>query len=150
MWSRGFSLVEMVVAIGFIAILLAIGYPHLARLAAIYRLEGSARNLALTFQKVRLRAIAEGKCFQVTFDGAARTYRVLSKAGTTPCGISGFTNDGVAQKLDDADTISVAATASPVFDARGGAPTPSVVTLANRDGGVQLVGVNGAGRVHVQ
>ena len=147
--ASAFSLVELMVVVGLIAVLLAFGYPRLARLMAIYRLQGSAQTLALTLQKVRLRAIAEGKCFQVTFDGSAMTYQLLSKA-TLPCGTTGFTNDGVAQKIDDATAITVSASASPVFDTRGGGSTTSVVTLQNRDGDSRLVAVNAAGRVNVQ
>ena len=150
MSSRGFSLVELMVVVGLVAVLLAIGYPRLATLAAIYRLEGSARNVALSLQKVRMRAIAEGKCFQVTFDGAAQTYQVQSKTGVTPCGTTGFANDGVAQRIDDAGAITLSASASPVFDTHGAASTTGVITLTNRDASIRLVAVNAAGRVDVQ
>lgn len=138
------------VGVGLVAVLIAVGYPRLARFAAIYRLEGSARNVALSLQKTRLRAIAEGKCFQVTFDGTAKTYQVLSKAGVTPCGTTGFANDGSAQKIDAVGAIAVSATASPVFDTHGAASTTGVVTLTNSDANIRLVAVNAAGRVDVQ
>lgn len=148
--DEGFSILEVLVAVGLIGASLAIATPRMASLVSGYRLEGAARGLALDMQKTRLRAIAEGKCFQVAFGTADRTYQVSSKAGATPCDTTGFSNDGSARKIDDAGAIAVTATASPVFTPRGLAETASVVTLTAPNGAVRLVATNAAGRVHVQ
>lgn len=134
-----------------IAAVLFLTYPRLSVLAASYRLEGAARGLALELQKVRLRAIAEGRCFQVSFNASTRRYQIASKAGSTPCGTTGFaTMEEPPRALDDASAIAVSATASPVFEPRGGASTSAVITLTAATQAVRLVAVNGAGRVNVQ
>jgi prepilin-type N-terminal cleavage/methylation domain-containing protein len=149
-YPRGFTIIELLVVIAIIATVTLFSSPRLATLVSVYRLEGGANGLALNLQKVRLRAIGEGKCLQATFDASARTYQVLSKTGVIPCGTTGFTNDGAAQKIDDASAVAVSATASPVFDARGRGATPSVITLTAANGAVRLVAINAAGQVRVQ
>jgi prepilin-type N-terminal cleavage/methylation domain-containing protein len=147
---RGFTIVELLVVVAIVAVVTVFTSPRLATLVSVYRLEGAANGLALNLQKTRLRAIAEGKCLQVTFDTMAATYQVLSKAGTLPCGTTGFTNDGAAQTIDDSGVIAVSSTSSPVFDARGRGATLSVITLTAPDGAVRLVAVNAAGQVRVR
>jgi len=147
---RGFSIIELMVTLGVVGTLLGAAYPSVSALAANYRLEGAARNLALTLQKVRLRAVSEGRCFQVSFAAGARTAQVAKKLGASPCGSTGFSNDGAAQAIDDAGRIATSATASAVFDTRGGAETTSVITLTAPNGAVRLVAVNAVGRVNVQ
>jgi prepilin-type N-terminal cleavage/methylation domain-containing protein len=148
--QHGFSLLEVVVCVAIAGALLATTYPRLATMVSGARLDGAARTLALELQKTRLRAIAEGKCFQVSFNATARTLQIANKAGVTPCGTTGFTNDGAARKLDDSGAIAVSATASPVFDTRGNGSTTAVITLTALDGSVRLAAVNAVGRVNVQ
>ena len=149
--ARGYSALELAVVMGIVAVVLAVAYPRVATLAAGYRLEGAARNLALVLQKVRLRAIAEGVCFRITFDGSAKTYQVQQgSAGGSACPSVTYTNDGSAQSIDDVSSVALSATASPVFDTRGACSTTSVVTLTGRTGGIRLVAVNSAGRVNIQ
>jgi Tfp pilus assembly protein FimT len=140
------------VVVAVSALAATVAYPRLASLPAGYRLEGAARNLALSLQKIRLRAIGEGVCLQVTFDTVANTYRVMrGTGGGSGCtGVTYPTSDGPAEQIDDAGAIVLSATANPVFDTRGVAPTASVVTLTARTGAVRLVGLNAAGRVSIQ
>ncbi len=140
----GFSLIELLAVIAIFAIVVVLGYPRLATLSSIYRLEGAARNLAADLQKTRFRAIAEGARFQVVFDNAARTYQIQKE-------ISGsFTNDGNAKPVDDANSITLTATANPIFTPRGGAQSAAIVTLTARNGAARMVAVESPGRVHVQ
>jgi len=148
--ERGFSLLEILAATAIAGVLLAIGYPRLSTLLTASRLDGAVRALAADLQKSRLRAIAEGKCVRLTFDSAAGTYQVASKAGVTPCGSDGFANEGPPRKIDEGSALRVAATASPTFDPRGRASTTSVMTLTAPDGATRLAAVNAVGRVNVQ
>lgn len=152
--QRGFSLIEILVIIIIIGIIAGITWPRLAALAPRYRLEGAARALAAELQKARGRAIAEGKCFQVTFDVGARTYQVL-KAPSSAC--ASFANDGLAQKVEDSGTIGIedanssgSAPPPPTFNTRGGNAQASSIRLFNNLGDGRLVTVNGVGRVNVQ
>ena len=147
MREAGFSMIEVVVVIVIAALLLAWGYPRLATLAQKYRLDGAAWNLATDLQKVRLRAIQEGRNFQVTFDNSAKTYQVKRAAAG-----GGWVNDGPARTIEDAGTITLAASAnSVIFTTRGvlqGAG--SVVTMAAPTGGQRNVFVQIQGQIYVQ
>lgn len=144
-WQRGFSLLELVGVVSIFGILVAFGYPRLSTLAAIYRLEGAARNLAADLQKTRFRAIAEGTRFQVVFDNTAKTYQVQKETASGT-----FTNDGAAMSVDDARTLTVSASAAPRFNSRGNVETVTVVTLIARNGATRLVGIQSTGRIYVQ
>lgn len=146
----GLTIIELLVVIGIVAVVSALTFPRLAAVASLQRLDGAANGLGLNLQKTRLRAIAEGKCLQVSFDSAAREYQVLSKTGTIPCGDSGFVADGLGQTIDDAAAIALSSTANPIFDAQGRGATPSVITLTAPNGAVRLVAVNAAGQVRVR
>lgn len=153
--SAGFSALELLVVMVIITILGAITYPILGRLAPVYRLEGATRSVAMQLQKARGRAIAEGKCFQLTFDTTAKTFQVLSKPGSSSCVTSVFQPDGLAMKIDDADSLIIddgsgAAPTSPVFNTQGKADPTSHIVLHNRNQAVRQVFVQTTGRVYVQ
>lgn len=144
---KGFSLIEVLVVITIGGILLTIAWVRMSRLVPIYRLEGAARDLATEIQKARGRAIAEGKCIQVTITGT--TYHVDPSPNST---CSGYVA-GTARKIDDADSMTVTATNNPVFQPRGtlATGTASQITLTNSDGDARSVYVQEpSGRVYVQ
>ena len=151
--SHGMSLIEVLVAITLIGVIAAFTWPRLPTLFPIYQLEAAARTLALELAKTRARAIAENRCFQVVFDTSAKTFQKQSKAGTPSCGTTGFaadSKDGAARNIDSSGTITVSATANPVFETRGSVSTTSVVTLTNTAGASKTVNVTPTGRVYVQ
>ncbi len=150
----GFSLIEMLVIIVIIGVIAGITWPRLSALAPRYRLEGAARALAAELQKTRGRAIAEGRCFEVTFNVGAKTYQV-TKAPTSAC--ASFANDGPAQKVEDSGSIGIEdanspgnTPPSPMFGTRGGNSQASSIRLFNDLGDGRNVLVNAAGRVLVQ
>lgn len=143
--SAGFSFVELLGIMALVAILVAIGYPRLAALSPIYRLEGATRNLAAELQRARFRAIAEGVRFQVVFDGAAKTYQIQKE--TSP---GTFVDDEGVKAIEDSNSVAIAATANPIFSTRGAAQVTAVVTLTASNGAVRLVAVGAPGRVYVQ
>jgi type II secretion system protein H len=154
---RGFSLIEFLVVLVVVAIASALAYLRLGGILPVYRLDGAARSLALELQKVRGRAVGEGRCFQVVFDAGARTYRVRSKAGVRPCGTTGFDSvETPALAVSDSGAIGIqdphhdGAPESPVFDPNGRVSTPSVVRVFDDVGGARNVYVQATGRVHVQ
>lgn len=146
-------MIELMVAVALGGILVAVAWARVSHLGPKYRLEGAARSVAADLQKARGRAIAEGRCFQVTFDTSAKTYLVNSKAGAASCGTTGFSADsldGTPRQIDDTSSITIAATAAPVFEPRGTVSTTSVITLTNTLGDVRTVFAEATGRVSVQ
>ena len=152
--STGYSLIELVTVVTIVGVLALIGWNRLSTLLPMYQLDGAARSLAAELSKTRARAVAEGRCFQIVFDTAAKTFQKQSKAGTANCGTTGFSaddTDGAARQIDPTNNnITIAKTADPVFGTRGGVSTPSVITLTNSSGAVRTVSVTSTGRVVVQ
>jgi len=154
---KGFSIIELLVAIAIGGILVSVAWVRMSTLVPIYRLEGAARAVAADIQKARGRAIAENKCFLVHFDPVGKTYQLMNKAtATLPCGTSGFAadaGDGI-RKIDDANSLAVAFSAgsNPVFNPRGTletSPAP-VIALTNSANAVRSVYVQPTGRINVQ
>ena len=146
--DRGFSLIELLVIIVIALSLLAWGYPNLVRLANKYRLDGAAWSLATDLQKVRLRAIAEGKEFKVVFDTGAKTYQVQKADG-----LGGWVNEGSSKMIEDARllTVSIETGGAPVFTTRGIVQTgsQSTVKLDAPTGGTRRIFVQLQGRINV-
>jgi prepilin-type N-terminal cleavage/methylation domain-containing protein len=147
---KGFSAIELMVVVAIAGILLAVAWARVSVLAPIYRLEGTARRVAIELQKAHGRAIAENRCYQVSF--TATTYQVASLAGTSPCPTAGYPA-GTAIQIDDANAITASATKNPVFRPTGRLETAtgSVITFTNRVGAVRTVYTQEpSGRVYVQ
>lgn len=150
--QKGFSIIELMVMMTMIILLAKITYPRMATLMGTYRLETAGRNLAAELQKARFRAIAEGTCVKVVFDGAAKTYK-FQKLSSGPCTTGGtYVDDGVAKPIESSDSISVSATQSPIFTSRGSlvSGTQTTVTLTGFNSWRHLVAVDVTGRVNVK
>jgi type IV fimbrial biogenesis protein FimT len=57
----GFSVIELVIGIGLVAILAAIAFPSLANLSAPFRVQSAGREVYSALQEVRQQAIARGR-----------------------------------------------------------------------------------------
>jgi prepilin-type N-terminal cleavage/methylation domain-containing protein len=146
--NEGFSAIELLVVIVLAALLLAWGWPRLATLANKYRLDSAAWTLATDLQKVRLRAIAEGTEFRVSFDTGAKTYQVQKSVGGS------WQNDGGARPIEDLGSLSVTlnpAGRTPTFTSRGvlDPNTTTKVVLAAPTGGQRQIFIESAGGIHV-
>ena len=67
----GFSLVELMVVVGILGLLMAIGFPNLSTSIDDYRLKAAARDIYSDLQKARLQAIKENTLICVTFTTVA-------------------------------------------------------------------------------
>lgn len=77
MADRGFSLLELLVALVIISIAAAIAAPNFSRLMEAYVLRTAARQLVTDFQSARMRAVAEGVNHRVSFvSGIAPQYAI--------------------------------------------------------------------------
>ncbi len=156
---KGFSLIEVLVVITIGGILLTIAWVRMSTLVPIYRLEGAARDLAAELQKVRGRAIAENKCFMVSFDTSAKTYLVRSKTGAPTCGTTSYGADTLevgAKQIDSAgiDNGSGGTPTSAVLNPRGNPEAVSnaypVIRITNEAGAWRTIFVQPTGRINVQ
>jgi prepilin-type N-terminal cleavage/methylation domain-containing protein len=174
--SRGFTILELVIAVAVILLLGAIALPGAMATLRAYRLGGSARGLAHQVSLARLRAETEFTNAQLVIDPATNTYslQVCTVAGgkadncTTP---ADYNNEGVGLPLATGISFGFGAATVPVpgqpalqqtlqarFNSRGipvlldgsGNVNPNdVIYLADDQGNAFAVGVTVGGHVRV-
>jgi prepilin-type N-terminal cleavage/methylation domain-containing protein len=145
--TRGHSLIELVVAAAVVGIGAAIAFPRLTSLTAASRLESASRGLAIDLQKTRMRAIAEARRYQVSFDTRSGRYTVCGESS-----LDRFDAGCVTRAVDDAGTVGVAidGRTTTVLNTRGRCETPLTVTLVHsRSGSSRIVAIVGTGYVDV-
>lgn len=131
----GFTVLECMVIIGILSILIAMAIPGFISLLPGFRLGQAARQIATDLQSARMRAISQNASNTITFN---------SSTGTYVASLGGETRD--IQNLYPGITLT--ASASPAFSARGTATTPATVTLSNGTA-TKLVEVTPVGRVRI-
>jgi prepilin-type N-terminal cleavage/methylation domain-containing protein len=78
----GFTVIELLIAIGVGAVVARSALPELTGLARTLRLATSARTLAQRLRETRARAIAEGSPIDARFDATAGTWAIVGSDGT--------------------------------------------------------------------
>jgi len=77
--TKGFSLVELLVALGILVVISAIAIPNITRLSAIYRLDSAGHTVASLLQEARLQAVrTNAPAYAVFNNGAANMVFVNS------------------------------------------------------------------------
>lgn len=66
-YSRGFTLVEMMIVFGLIGILLIVAVPNISLFLSGYKLRGATREVATDLQYARLLAVKENRSYRVAF-----------------------------------------------------------------------------------
>ena len=74
----GFSLIELLIVVGIIAIIGAVGTPALLSQLPDYRLNGAARTVSSTLQFAKMNAASAGKEYRVEFllDTSPQRYQI--------------------------------------------------------------------------
>lgn len=132
----GFTLIELMAAIGVAAILMGIAIPKFMAVMPALRLNDAARQVATDLQLARMRAISQNNTNTVTFN--------------TSTGVYSFSLGSESYDIDQLyPGIALSAvTANPVFTSRGTASTPATITLSNGSATKQ-VQVTAVGRVRI-
>jgi len=137
--NKGFTLVEMMVVIGIVAIMALIAVPNIISWRPKVALSGAARILKADLGLAKSRAIRDNANVTVTFDTANEEYRIVDNNGTTikfrrlnSLNISGTTFAG--------DTFT--------FDRRGRSSSSGDIDLVNKSGTVKVV-ISILGRIQV-
>lgn len=87
---RGFSLLELCVAMGIAVVMTSIAVPVVRSSLNAYRLNTAVVSVTGAVQTTRYRAIQTGYPFQIVFNRAASTYQILSD----PNDVGNFANVG--------------------------------------------------------
>ena len=79
---KGFTLVELMIAIGLLVILAAIGWVNLHAYTLNRNLRSAARDIASDFFICKERAVSESKTYQIVFNVAGGSYAIQTVTGT--------------------------------------------------------------------
>jgi len=150
-WGKGFTLVELLVTIGLIAIIGAIAIPSYFGYSLNTNLKAAARNIQADFLDLKERAIAENTMYQITFDQSGNTYTIQKGTETgapyTPIEVrtlSAFGGDvGIFNAVFGGGIPTI------TFEGRGIATTGKVV-LTNSRGSTATIAASVSGRTYVQ
>lgn len=79
--ESGFTLVELIIAIGVAAVLMAFAIPGVLNWLPDFRLKGAANDLFSNLQWAKLSAVKENKDWAIVFDTANGAYYICSDRG---------------------------------------------------------------------
>ena len=156
--ESGFTLIEMMIVVAVFAIMATVAIPTFISLLPGMRLNGSARDIFVVMNQIRMRAVAKNTVGVIRFDtGNSWTAWVDDglaginywyDSNTTPPDTlikSGTTETGVTISTDiPSNTFA--------FNSRGlpaGTPSAYTVTLTNTEGDTRIVQVNALGIIKI-
>ncbi|MET0151521.1 MAG: GspH/FimT family pseudopilin [Candidatus Binatia bacterium] len=149
--STGFTLLELLCAIGVLSLLAATSLPRISAILPALALDRAARQIAAELALARVEAITRNTRSRTIFDLAAARYSVeLESEGrfngesavrTLPAGVS---FNSVASTRVSAGRISI------TFVPRGNTADNATIAVATASGGSRRVVVSAAGRVRVE
>lgn len=143
--TKGFSLVELLVALTILGILVAISVPGILGQMPRYRLNGATRQIMTDLMWARMQAVSQNNQFRVFFLDNHR-YTILDdddSDGNIDAGEWIQTKDIQTDYVD----VTISASANPTFYPRG-TISPTTITLTNPSG-ERKVKVSIAGRVKI-
>jgi prepilin-type N-terminal cleavage/methylation domain-containing protein len=121
---RGFTLMELLIALAVMTILLTLAVPTFADMAARHRLAAASEMLALDLQQARFDAVQRGVPVHVNFSGGAQwCYAVSLEPG---CDCNAAASSCALRRGDSTDFpgVALSAGAARVFDAARGQSSP--------------------------
>ncbi len=146
--KKGFTLIEMNVVIGIIAILIAIGFPNIMKLLPIYQLKGAARTIMTDMQLARGLSASLNREYKIEFDLDSETYDI--KKGDKSYDSTSWSIEKTVREIagDNIDIISVSS--SPVVFKPTGTMTATTIHLQNSKGNTIDIKSSIVGRIKTQ
>lgn len=146
---RGFSLSEILVAVGVFSILTAIAVPSFLSVQPGLRLNGASRQVFGKLMWARAQAVEENITYSVTFPNN-HTIQIIRDANANGSADAGESTESVDIQLDYPDcTLSVTSgDTTPNFHGRGTTDSETEITITNTTG-TRLVTVTATGNVKI-
>lgn len=142
--QSGFTVLELIVAIGIAMVVLGIAVPSFMTWLPTLRLSSGARQIATDLQVARMKAISQNTKYKMTFVGSipgATSYQIEKDSG-------GFVLESGPFSLPEGITVQSAPVTSE-FQPRGTANTSSTITLQNTNSETKSVQIAIVGRVTI-
>jgi prepilin-type N-terminal cleavage/methylation domain-containing protein len=94
--ARGFSLIELMVVLGIVMVLMAIGMPSMRNVMDNIRHNNAVAAATSAIRSTRFQAVRFGTTYRIAFNPATATYQV---SRIPPGAGPGFVNDGGVMPL---------------------------------------------------
>ncbi len=78
--ERGYTMIEIVMAVGVSSILTLMAIPQVKSLVYNYRLQGAVASCTWAIQSTRYQALQQGYPYQVAFKASTGTYQIQNEA----------------------------------------------------------------------
>jgi type IV fimbrial biogenesis protein FimT len=144
--KNGFSLLELMIVVGVMAIISAIALPRLEDYLAERRLNGAAQTVMADMMMARQKAVTQNNAFKIIFSINHHGYTILDDDNG-----DGSITTGEAVEAKDIQTeyydVAFNASADPVFSPRGTAFGTTVTLTSARTGQSRCFTVASTGRV---
>lgn len=138
--ESGFSLIELMIVVGLVAVLAGMTVPAIAGAMKQYELVTASQQVVSTIRSARLQAVARNMVLKVRFDFPGDgQYQVVDAAGAAV---------GRVQTLDDG--ITFGASTGVQFTTSGRIAVPTTVTLTNEGDQTRTISVSPSGQVRLQ
>lgn len=149
--QKGFTLVELMIAIALIAILATIAAPAFLRYAINANLKSATRDITSDFLLLKERAISENVMYRIVFNVAGNNYTIWERNVADTAYINPQTKTPISFGSDISFSGATAAFKNPgvTFQTRG-TVTAGNVALINSRGSTATIRVNITGRTYVQ
>ncbi|MCF6154299.1 MAG: prepilin-type N-terminal cleavage/methylation domain-containing protein [Candidatus Brocadia sp.] len=131
--QKGFSLIEMIVAVAIIATSAGIAIPVYVSMKPSIWLSGATRQIMGDLMWARMQAISQNNQFRIFFLEDNHRYKILDDDNN-----NGNIDDGeltvIKDIQDEYRDVTFISTNDPVFNPRGNASNLPVITLTNSHG----------------
>ena len=145
----GFTLVELIIVVVIMGVIAAMAVPSVITFFDNYRLQGAAREVMLTMQLAKMKAISKNLQYKVdltpTGGPAGGTY--LLQEGNKSSGSDTWTTIETHNLSDYANTILYSSTNDPIFNPRGTISNLTTVVVKNTKGDSYQISTSIAGRI---
>ena len=140
--TRGYSLLELLIASAILGSLLALGVPQLSRMRAPYAADGAAKRIKADLQMARQQAIARNVRYRVNFGTTSYTVEREVAPGN-------FAAATALMKLPTGTSLTAPNPSNPIFDTRGMLVGNVTLTVTTTNATTRTITINVLGKTTI-